>query len=70
MQRIQIFNSNRVVNKSQYTIIGTLLFFVLLFPLLGHTQFKSYANSNFSGALTVNEPPNVTYPASKKLSVN
>ena len=68
MQRFQIFKYNRLAIKIQCTFIG--VFFVLLFPLLGQAQFKSYDNSNFTGAVSVREIPVVTYKDTCVLAIN
>ena len=70
MQRYQIFRYNRLAIKIQCTFIGIFLFFVLLFPLLGQAQFKSYDNSNFTGAVSVREIPVVTYKDTCVLAIN
>lgn len=70
MQRFQIFRYNRLAIKIQCTFIGIFLFFVLLFPLLGQAQFKSYDNSNFTGAISVREIPVVTYKDTCVLAIN
>jgi hypothetical protein len=61
MHHIQVLRSKKSTKKSQCTCVVTFLFFVLLFPILGQAQYKSYDNSNFSGAVAISETPIVSY---------